>query len=160
MRKRSSQRHKHASDIVPTQTDIPYTSSHRYHADVQPKIKVRHTDAFITFVTEENQNSTQSTKTNASRKDAGMESKLVTKTRQDKSGTQTQIKSPHRVQKLNASHKHARIKGKLVTQTQQEKLGTQMNDIRRTDPGTTVARAHAFEKQNREKVGMSHRRRT
>ena len=89
MRKRSSQRHKHASDIAPTQTDIPYTSSHRYHADVQPKIKVRHTDAFITFVTDENQNSTQSTQTNASRKDAGMEIKLVTKTRQDKFGTQT-----------------------------------------------------------------------
>ena len=30
-------RHRLISDIFPTQTDIRYTSSHRYHADVQPK---------------------------------------------------------------------------------------------------------------------------
>lgn len=69
-------RHRLIGDIFPTQTDIRYTSSHRYHAD-----------AFITFVTDANQNSTQSTKTNASHKHEGVESKLVTQTRRDKFGT-------------------------------------------------------------------------
>ena len=76
LRKCSSHRHRLVGDILHAQPGIHYPSSHRYHADVQPKTEnqswaTRHTDA--------NQISTQSTKTNASHKHARMESKLFTR---------------------------------------------------------------------------------